>query len=201
MTPETFVSLFGLACAACWTPGPNNTLVANSGARFGVRATTPHIAGIVIGFPFMVFMVAIGLGVVFEQSWLLRETLRWGGVIVLIWFAYKIATASPSDDTDQRSRPFTFLESAAFQWINPKAWVMAIGITAQYANPETPVLGALIISGVFLFVGFTSALGWTILGKTASLWLTSAIRLRIFNVIMAALIVFSVVAIAFAELV
>lgn len=201
MTPETFVSLFGLACAACWTPGPNNTLVANSGARFGVRATAPHIAGIVIGFPFMVFMVAIGLGVVFEQSWLLRETLRWSGVIVLMWFAYKIATAAPSGDTDQRSRPFTFLESAAFQWINPKAWVMAIGITAQYANPEKPVLGALIISGVFLFVGFTSALGWTILGKTASLWLTSAIRLRIFNVIMAALIVFSVVAIAFAELV
>lgn len=200
MTLETYLSLMGLALAAGWTPGPNNSLVANSGARFGIRATVPHITGIGIGFPFMVFVIAMGLGVLFEQSPFLREGLRWTGAIVLLWFAYKIATASPDDDTQSERKPFTFLQSAAFQWINPKAWVMAIGITAQFANPEKPLLSALIVASTFVFVGFTSATGWTILGKTASLWLTSPVRLRLFNYTMAALIVASVFAIAFGKL-
>ena len=200
MTVETFLSLLGLALAAGWTPGPNNSLVANSGARFGVRATLPHIAGIGIGFPFMVFVIAIGLGVLFEQSQYLREGIRWIGVVVLLWFAYKIATASTTGTSGGHSKPFTFWQSAAFQWINPKAWVMAIGITAQFANPERPLFSAFVVSGVFVFVGLTSASGWTVLGKTASLWLTSPIRLRIFNWTMAALIVVSVIGIAFGKL-
>lgn len=200
MTLEAFLSLLGLAHAAGWTPGPNNSLVANSGARFGIRATLPHIAGIGVGFPIMVFIIAMGLGVLFEQSPLLRESLRWIGVIVLLWFAYKIATASPDTDGQKENKPFTFLQSAAFQWINPKAWVMAIGITAQFVNPEQPVVSALTVAGVFVFVGFTSAAGWTVLGKTASLWLTSPARLRVFNYTMAALIIISVFAIAFGKL-
>jgi threonine/homoserine/homoserine lactone efflux protein len=201
MTLETFLGLLGLAHAAAWTPGPNNSLVASSGARFGIRATLPHIAGIGIGFPFMVFVIAMGLGVLFEQSPLLREGVRWTGVIVLLWFAYKIATASTEADTKSESKPFTFIQSAAFQWINPKAWVMAIGITAQFVNPDQPILSALTVAAVFVFVGFSSATGWTVLGKTASLWLTSPIRLRLFNYTMAGLIVASVFAIAFGELV
>jgi threonine/homoserine/homoserine lactone efflux protein len=135
MTIETFLSLLGLALAAGWTPGPNNSLVANSGARFGFRATLPHIIGIGIGFPFMVFVIAIGLGVLFEQSLYLREGVRWIGVIVLLWFAYKIATASIDGSSGGHSKPFTFWQSAAFQWINPKAWAMATSFGAAFVEP------------------------------------------------------------------
>ena len=200
MTFTTIVSLFGLAMVAGWTPGPNNALVATSGAQFGFRRTFPHVAGIGIGFPFMVFCVSLGLGALFQQSALLRETLRVIGIVVLLWFAWKVATAGKPSGQGGRGRPFTFLESASFQWINPKGWIMAISISSQFADPMRPLLSSLIIASVFVIVGFSSASGWTLFGTAMQRWLTTDMRAYIFNWVMAAMLLLSVFLIASSRL-
>lgn len=200
MSFEHLLSLFALGVVAAWTPGPNNALVASSGAHFGIRRTLPHVAGIGIGFPVMVFSIALGLGELFKHSDLLREVLRWTGIAVLVWLSWKIATADGNGKAGKHVRPFTFWESAAFQWINPKGWVMAISITSQYAGGTSPYRNALIIAAVFVFLGFTSAFGWTVFGQKMQRWLQTPLRLRVFNVSMAALILLSVFAILRAEL-
>ncbi len=200
MTFEHLLSLFMLSFVAAWTPGPNNALVASSGARFGIRRTLPHVAGIGIGFPVMVLCIALGLGELFKYSGLLRESLRWIGIAVLLWLSWKIAFSRGGARAENRIRPFTFWESAAFQWINPKGWVMAISITSQYAGGPRPYASAIIIAAVFVFLGFTSAFGWTVFGQKMQRWLQTPLRLRVFNVSMAVLILLSVFAILKAEL-
>jgi threonine/homoserine/homoserine lactone efflux protein len=200
VTIATILSLFGLAMVAGWTPGPNNTLVANSGARFGFRATFPHVAGIGIGFPFMMFCVSLGLGAIFQQSVFIREALRVIGIVVLLWFAWKVATSGRPSDLSGGGRPFTFLESASFQWINPKGWIMAISISSQFADPANPIFSSLIISAVFIIVGFSSASGWTLFGTAMQRWLTTDARANAFNWSMAALLLLSVYLIAVSRL-
>jgi len=194
------ISLFGIAMVAGWTPGPNNALVATSGAQFGFRRTFPHVAGIGIGFPFMVFCVSMGLGALFQQSALVREGLRIIGIIVLLWFSWKVATAGRPSSQSGKGRPFTFIEAASFQWINPKGWIMAISISSQFADPQNLFLSSLIIGSVFVFVGFSSASGWTLFGTTMQRWLTTDRRANIFNWSMAALLLLSVFLIASSRL-
>lgn len=200
MTFEQLLALFALSFVAAWTPGPNNTLVASSGARFGVRRTLPHVAGIGLGFPFMALCIALGLGELFQYSQLLRESLRLIGIAVLLWLSWKIAVSDQGAGSDKVSRPFTFWESAAFQWINPKGWVMAISITSQYAGGDQPYANAAIITAVFVLLGFSSAFGWTLFGQKMQRWLQTPLRWRVFNITMAALIVLSVIAIARSDL-
>ena len=200
MPLDVLISLIGIAVAGAWTPGPNNALVASSGARFGIRRTIPHIVGIGVGFPIMIFCVAIGLGQLFQQSAVLREIIRYGGIILLLFVAWNIATAGDPTKNGKNTRPFSFIQAAGFQWINPKAWVMAIGISAQYVNADAPVFTALIVSAIFLVVGFGSASSWAMFGAVMQRWLGSSNRLRLFNFTMAALIVLSVLIIFFAEL-
>lgn len=200
MTMATIISLFGLAMVAGWTPGPNNTLVANSGARYGFRATFPHVAGIGLGFPFMMFCVSLGLGAIFQQSVFVREALRIIGIVVLLWFAWKVATSGRPNAQGTGGRPFTFLESASFQWINPKGWIMAISISSQFADPENPILSSLAIATVFIFVGFSSASAWTLFGTAMQRWLTTDARANVFNWSMAAMLLLSVYLIAVSRL-
>ncbi|MCP5088953.1 MAG: LysE family translocator, partial [Rhodobacteraceae bacterium] len=188
------------AIAAAWTPGPNNALVASSGARFGLYRTLPHLVGIGIGFPFMVVCIALGLGQVFHQSAILRETLRIGGAVILLWMAWKIASSSGGDSKPKSERPFTFLEGAAFQWINPKGWVMAISVSAQFVSATAPFASAAIAALVFVVVGFGSATSWTLFGVGMQSWLQSSHRLKAFNISMAFLIVFSVLLIIVSDL-
>jgi len=197
---DALISLIGIAIAAAWTPGPNNALVANSGARFGFRRTLPHVAGIGVGFPFMIFCIAVGLGQLFQQSTFLREAVRIGGVIVLLFLAWQIATADQNTKKKQSAKPFSFLQAAAFQWVNPKAWVMAISISAQYVISDNLFATALTVSIVFLVVGFGSASSWTAFGVGMQRWLNTRNRLRLFNFTMAGLIVLSVLFIILAEL-
>ncbi|GLQ35383.1 lysine transporter LysE [Amylibacter marinus] len=200
MTIAELISLMGIALVAGWTPGPNNTLVANSAARFGFRATFPHVAGIGIGFPIMVFCIALGLGNLFQQSIVLREGLRILGAVVLLWMSWRIATAGQPNAQAKEARPFTLIESASFQWINPKGWVMAIGISSQFADPSRPAITAMIMAACFVFVGFSSASGWAYFGTYMQRWLTTKRRADVFNWTMAALLVLSVLMIAFADL-
>jgi threonine/homoserine/homoserine lactone efflux protein len=121
MNLELILSLAGMAFTASLTPGPNNSMLASSGATYGVRASMPHVLGIIIGFPVMIFLVGFGLGELFRQSPVLQQFMRIGGALMMLWIAWKIANAEPPGAVKSGTKPLTFLQSAAFQWINPKA--------------------------------------------------------------------------------
>lgn len=186
---ETFVSFISLMLAAAWTPGPNNAMLAASGANFGFRATLAHAMGVTLGFPFMIFFVSLGLGEIFERSQLLREAMRWGGAALLLYIAWRTATSTGKLKSEGVRKPFTFLQAAGFQWINPKAWAMSIAITAQFITGSgNTLLTALIVAGGATFAGATSTLTWSMGGASLQRWLNAEGRLRIFNIAMGLMI-------------
>ncbi len=193
MTADSFVTLLALAVVTAFTPGPNNVLVANSGATFGLRRTWPHVLGIGLGFPLMIFLIGFFLGGVFQSSLVLREGLRWFGAAILLWLAWKLATSGSLSGAGNEPRPFSFLEAAGFQWINPKAWAMAIAITTQFVIADAPMSSALMVAGVFVAVGLTSATTWAVIGQAITRWVNTDSRLRWFNIAMAAIIASCVV--------
>lgn len=199
MSPDLLLALFGLALATLWTPGPNNLMLANSGATFGLRATLPHLFGVALGFPVMLFLVATLLGEAFERSELLRETLRWAGVALLLWLGWRIAFAGRGK-AGARARPFRFHEAAAFQWVNPKAWAMAVSVAASFVTGAAPLREAATCAGVFTLMGLGSAFGWTGFGAMLRRWLSTDARLRAFNLTMGALIALCALYLAIAEL-
>lgn len=195
MTPETFTALVALAVATLFTPGPNNAMLAASGARFGFWPTTPHMLGVALGFPAMLLIVGLLLGEVFKSSALLREGLRWGGAALLLWIAWKTAKSGGPAEKTAGGNPMTFVGASAFQWINPKGWSMAVAATTQFITPDHPVKTAVIVAATFLTFGLASSATWVGLGQAISRWLTTDGRQRVFNLAMAALIVLSVVAV------
>lgn len=184
MSLNAVLTLLSIALAAAWTPGPNNALLAGSGAKFGFRRTVPHALGIGFGFPAMVFIISICLGAAFRKSPLLQDTLRYGGAAMLLWVAWKIASAGGLGSTSGPARPFRFHEAVAFQWINPKGWVMAVSMTAQFINPAEMWTSSLIISIVFFLSGISSAFGWAILGISLRRFLSVGRRMRVFDISM-----------------
>lgn len=192
MTPETFASLLAIAFASFTTPGPNNAMLASSGATFGLRATLAHMLGVALGFAFMMLLVGLLLGGLFTQSALFREVLRWGGAGLMLWVAWKIATAGGIGKAGARPRPMRFHEAAAFQWINPKAWVMALALTSQFVRPEAPILTALVVAATCAAMGGFSSVLWAGSGALLARLLGTPARLRAFNRTMAGLIALGV---------
>ncbi|MHA1128026.1 MAG: LysE family translocator [Alphaproteobacteria bacterium] len=192
---DSILALFGILLAATWTPGPNNLMLASSGATFGFRRTIPHIAGVAIGFGFMLFTVALGLGEVFERIPVLQIILRWAGAALLLWIAWRIANTKAPGEAGARTKPFSFLQASAFQWVNPKAWAMCIGVVGQFMHGDNPVLVAAIMAFVSIAAGSTSATSWTSFGAYLQKWLKSPTRLKMFNYTMAGIIVAGVIAV------
>jgi len=185
MSFDALIQLAFFALATLYTPGPNNIMLASSGARFGFRPSIPHLLGVGLGFPMMFFVVALALGAMFERSELLREIVRFGGAAVMLYIAWKIATAKRSKvDGDALERPFTFAMAAGFQFVNPKAWSMIIGVAGAYIQGISPVKEALICAGVFAVLGLGSAALWTGFGSMISVYLEDDLRFRVFNVVM-----------------
>ncbi len=195
MPLETIPALLALAVATLFTPGPNNAMLAASGANFGFRRTMPHLLGVATGFPLMLLIVGLALGGLFQTSALLREALRWGGAALLLWIAWKIARSGGIGSKSADARPMTYVEAVGFQWINPKAWSMAVAATSQFILPSAPVTTAAIVTAAFLALGLGSAATWTCAGQAIARWLTTSERLKVFNLIMAGLIVLSIVGI------
>lgn len=186
MTFDAILPLALFAVAAICTPGPNNMMLASSGATFGFRRTVPHALGVALGLPVMLFAIALGLGEVFRLNPFLRETLRWVGAALLLYIAWRIATSGRAKSGEAARTPFTFLQAAGFQWVNPKAWSMCIGVSAAYIVGAQPVVEAVVAAVVFACVGLVSAHTWSAFGSALRKALSSDARLRIFNVMMGA---------------
>ncbi len=192
MPPETFTALIALAVGTLFTPGPNNAMLAASGATFGFRRSIPHLLGVSLGFSAMLLIVGLALGQLFQTSALLREGLRWGGIALLLWLAWRVATSTKTGAAASNARPMSFAGAAGFQWINPKAWPMAVAATAQFIHPGDALSTAAIVTATFMTLGLLSSATWVFAGQAIARFLTSDKRLRVFNIAMALLIVLSV---------
>lgn len=190
---ETLPALLAFAFATSVTPGPNVIMVAASAANHGVRATVPHMAGITIGFPVMIVLVGLGLAGPFAASPTLHTVLKWIGAAWIVWLAWKIARAGAPGEGVARP-PLGFLGAAAFQWVNPKAWLLALAAIPAFTRPGGDVLvETLVIAAAFLAVSPPSVAFWAVVGAGTGRILRSPRQLRAFNVTMAVLLVLSLV--------
>ncbi|MEM7566633.1 MAG: LysE family translocator [Pseudomonadota bacterium] len=192
MTYDLFLALVAFAFVTSITPGPNNLMLMASGANFGVRRTVPHMLGVALGFVAMAVLVGIGLVGVFEAYPASYTVLKLVSVVYLVYLAAKIARSAPpeTDGSDGVGTPMTFLQAALFQWVNPKAWAMALTAVTVYAPSQS--LGAIVLVGaVFGAVNLPSVGSWALLGQQMRRVLTNRSRLRAFNWTMAVLLVAS----------
>ncbi|MBE2275311.1 MAG: LysE family translocator [Rhodobacteraceae bacterium] len=190
MTPDLLLALLGFALVTSVTPGPNNMMLLASGVNFGFRRTVPHILGITLGHSLMVFLVGLGLAGLFRAWPVSLSLLKVVSVVYMLWLAWKIAHAGAPGEGRARPRPFSFLQAAAFQWVNPKAWAMALGaVTAYVLQPSVAVY--LAVAAVFAAVNLPSVSLWAAAGQGLRRWLEAPARLRAFNWTMAALLVAS----------
>jgi len=173
------------------TPGPNNLMVTASTANFGFRRTLPHMWGVSFGFPAMLLAVGLGLGTVLTAYPAIHGAIRWIGAAYLVYLAWRIATAGRATGAS-RSRPLTWIEGALFQWVNPKAWVIAIGAVGTYTTVGGNVwLEMGIMAAMFPIATFGSLALWAGLGAAIARWLRSDRALAVFNWIMALLLLAS----------
>ncbi|RBI86339.1 LysE family translocator [Rhodosalinus halophilus] len=190
MTSDLLLALTGFALVASITPGPNNLMLMASGANFGLRRTLPHMLGISAGFVVMVTLVGLGVMRLFDAWPAAQSLLTAAGALYLGWLAWRIARAAPPEAGGPRGRPFTFLQAAAFQWVNPKAWTMALTAVTLYA-PDRGLGAVLAVAAIFGAVNLPSVSLWAVMGVHLGRWLHAPGRLRAFNLTMAALLLAS----------
>jgi len=191
MPIEIFAALVAFAFVSAVTPGPNNLMLLSSAVNFGFRRSVPHMLGITIGFTALVLAVGAGMGSILATLPWLYVALKIGGGLYLLYLAWKIAISRSIDDGDSQGRPLTFLEAAAFQVVNPKGWVMAVTAVAAYTDPARYWPTMLIVTGIFGAFVLPVSLLWAGAGLALRRWLADPVRLRIFNITMALLLVLS----------
>lgn len=196
MTYELILPLMMFALVSSITPGPNNLMLLASGANFGFRRSLPHMLGISLGFALMALLVGLGLAQMFELYPVLKLVLKVLAVTYMLYLAWKIANAAAPKAADEAGKPFTFLQAAAFQWVNPKAWAMALTAMTVYA-PSQELAVIVVVAAVFAAVNLPSVTFWAVLGQQAQRILTNQRRLRVFNVTMAVLLVASLYSVLF----
>ncbi|MFN4057940.1 MAG: LysE family translocator [Roseinatronobacter sp.] len=197
MTPDIFAALIAYAFVTSVTPGPNNIMLLASGVNFGFRRTLPHMLGISLGHSFMVLVVGLGLVGIFLTYPPARTALTFISAAYMLWLAWKIAHASAPNGSGARAQPMSFLQAAAFQWVNPKAWIMALGAVTLYA-PGQDFTSLLWVALGFMMVNFPSVSVWAAMGVGLRRHLDQPGKLRAFNWTMAGLLVASLIPVVFA---
>ena len=192
MSHTLLIAFFVFAAVMYFTPGPNNILVLSSGLTYGFRPTLPHIAGITIGFAFMVGAVGLGFGTIFIAYPILQTILKYAGAAYLIYLAAVIAMSEPVTPGQDNGRgPMTFWGAVLFQWVNVKGWVMVIGTITAYAGIASFPWNIVIQVLFCLLMGVASTSIWTLSGSSLRSLMTSPKAVRAFNIVMAALLLAS----------
>ncbi|MDZ4095199.1 MAG: LysE family translocator [Paracoccaceae bacterium] len=190
MTHDLFLALVAFAFVTSVTPGPNNLMLMASGVNFGFQRTVPHMLGVALGFVLMVTLVGLGLAGLFQAEPRAVLGLKIVSVVYMLWLAWKIAHSAAPKEGQAGGRPLTFGQAAAFQWVNPKAWAMALTATSVYA-PERSVAAMVLVAVVFGAVNLPSVGLWALMGQGMRHFLTRPAWLRGFNWGMAVLLVAS----------
>ena len=195
MSLDTFTAALLFSLVMGFTPGPNNVMLASSGANYGVSRTWPHLWGVTLGFPAMLLVIGLGLATVLLASSGLQLGMKIVSCVYLLWLALQIARSSPVKAGRGDGNPLNFLQAAAFQWVNPKAWLIAVGAISAYTAGTGVHLYAqvAIIALMSVAVTFLSTLTWTVFGAGIGRFLRAPIALTLFNLAMAALLLGSIV--------
>jgi len=198
-TVTMLISIGTFTLSTVMTPGPNNIMLLSSGLTFGYKRTIPHSLGVMFGFSFMVVLVGLGMGVLFEKFPFIFTVLKIVGIIYLFWMAWKIASNDGSYEVEEGNggngkSPFTFLQAAAFQWVNPKAWIMAVtSISVFVTSNEDSFFQVLTIAFIYLLSGVISTNSWALGGVILKKIIKDKKSVKIFNITMAILLIASVV--------
>ncbi|MEM7257489.1 MAG: LysE family translocator [Pseudomonadota bacterium] len=191
MSSSTLIALVVFSFVSSITPGPNNIMLFASGVNFGLYRTWPHAFGIAFGFGVLLLAVGLGVGAVVDRSVVVMALLKFLGGAYMIYRAWRIATASGVESVEVGARPMTFFEAALFQWVNPKAWVMAITAMSAYTQEGDYRANVIIVIVVFVLVNFPSVTCWAGFGQLLSGWLADPRRRRWFNLSMGGALVLS----------
>lgn len=202
MTPDQLVAFATFAFVASVTPGPNNVLLTAIGGSAGFRKGMPTLWGIVFGFSAMIFSLAVGLGGTLFTLPYVMDAIRIVGLVVLLWLAWKIGSApvgqadetAPAKDKPAERRG-SFVGAALFQWVNPKAWLIAAGAIGSYMHPGSGgvLQQAGILASVFIVAAALGSLPWLAFGAALGELLKQPRAARIFNITMAVLLVASMI--------
>ena len=195
MSLQTFTAALIFSLVMGFTPGPNNVMLASSGATFGVKRTWPHLMGVIIGFPLMILLIGLGLATILLASTSLQLGMKIVSCLYLLWLAIQLARSSSVTSTARGRKPLSFLQAAAFQWVNPKAWLIAVGAISAYTGGHGSrlYLQVAIIALMSVAVAFATSTTWAVFGAAIGRWLRSPLALRLFNLAMALLLVASIV--------
>ena len=195
----TFVlSIVSFTLATVLTPGPNNIMMLSSGLNFGYKRTLPHMMGVAFGFAFMVVCVGMGINIIFEAYPFVYDIMKVIGFIYILWMAWQIANSSVDIKEDKNNKPFTFIQIVLFQWINPKAWIMAITAISSFTVANHDMFTqVLVIAFIYLLSGFISTNTWTLGGVFLKKLLKNKKAVKIFNISMALLLVASILPVIF----
>lgn len=192
MSLELLPALCLFALVTSITPGPNNTMMLASGVNFGFTRSLPHIAGISIGFGVMTIATGLGLYALLESIPQAYTVMRYLGAAYMLWLAWKLANSGPvSAEAARTQRPMSFLAAAAFQWVNPKAWVMALGAVTTYLPPQPSLMQLAAMTLVLCVINAPCVGLWAACGYALRSFLQKPLYLRIFNVTMAVALVAS----------
>jgi len=191
MALETFLTLIAFAFVAGGTPGPNTMMLFASGVNFGFRNTVPHMLGIAIGFLALLLAVGFGLGALLTTIPALYLVLKILGGGYLVYIAWRIARSNTLPEARAGAQPMTFIEAAAFQWVNPKAWVMLVTAMGIYTDPDHYADTVMLIFLAFAIATIPCVSAWAGFGSVLRSWLADPVRLKWFNISMAVLLVAS----------
>lgn len=194
MSPELLSALPAgilFALVTTITPGPNNTMLLASGVNFGFRRTLPHILGISAGVVLLMLSVGFGLGEAFRRFPMLYSVLEVASIAYLLYLAWKIGTSGEIQVRKGERRPMRFHEAIAFQWINPKAWMMVLTAATTIRLSADFGVNAVIMASLFYVIGLPCICLWAAFGTALRRFLADSRRLRVFNVVMALLLVAS----------
>ena len=192
MPLETLLAMVSFAFVMAFTPGPNNVMLTASGVNFGFARTTPHMTGVVIGYAVLLCAAGGGVGALIVAFPAIQTALKIVGAAYMLWLAWKVANAGKAGDESGEGCPLTFWQAAAFQWVNPKGLIIAFGAAALYVHPETAVRDFAVMLVVFTVATLGSTLTWAGFGVALRKVLQNERQARIFNVVMALLLVASI---------
>ena len=194
VTFEQTISFAVFSVVAAGTPGPSNTLLTATGAQVGVWRGLPALFGVAVGMGVMMFVVGFGLGTVVLSNPMVLTVLKWCGAVVLLWLAWKIATAGVHSDGSSGQKPVGFVGAAGFQWVNPKAWLASASAAAAFlSGGESALVQALAFGAIFFALSIPSCFPWLAFGAVMQRFLRSERTTRVFNGLMGVLLACSVV--------
>ena len=190
---KLFFALISYYLVMFATPGPNNAMLTASGIKFGFKKTLPHLIGIPFGHVIQITLVCFGLGSIFQKYPVIQFYLKWVCFFYLLYLGYKIV-GSFSDSKKESGRPLKLYEAALFQFINPKAWVVALtAATAFFPNEESFFVATIFVAGIAPFVCFPSICLWALFGSSIKMLIKNKKIKKIIQYLLAVLLIITAI--------